>query len=464
MQKLLLILFLSISFIVKGQKYTPTYLQGKVVKEDLKYLKEKITKIHPLFVDDKFYTEWKNQYDKIYSEIEDSLTFNESYIIFSSLLSKLNDGHSNLLFPYSERVKYMKNGGVTMPFTIQIIGNKIYIDKCFVENNRDSIIGAEVISINDITTKTMLSDLKVFYGAKSKSIINHNIEKYFGAYFWTFYNVFNHYSVIVKKENRQFILDLQPINNSQYFQLKKRLYPEENEKKYKLQFFNNKKWAYLKIKTFSEKTKLSIFLINTFDTIQKNKSKNLLIDLRNNFGGTSDCVDSLLSYLTKEEYRQYKAIKLRISDTIKVKYKMKDVRLYREIINKQGGQFFSYVDSLLVKKPQRRESIFCGNIYVLINENTYSAASTFAGVTKKFRLGKIIGATQTGGTIKYYGDFLFFKLPNSKMKFFISSKEFIQYGGCNLNQGVYPDIKIKKNSDLLKIIESITNANNVYAK
>lgn len=101
---------------------------------------------------------------------------------------------------------------------------------------------------------------------------------------------------------------------------------------------------------------------------------------------------------------------------------------------------------------------------MLINENTYSAASTFAGVIKKFRLGKIIGATQTGGTIKYYGDFLFFKLPNSKMKFFISPKEFIQYGGYNLNQGVYPDIKIKKNSDLLKIIESITNANNVYAK
>ncbi len=248
------------------------------------------------------------------------------------------------------------------------------------------------------------------------------------------------------------------ISNDKYFALKNKFYPKQTEKKYDLLFCDN--CAYLKIKSFANNKTLSDFLSNAFDTIKINKAENLIIDVRDNFGGASRCVDTLLSYLTNTQYQQYQAIGVKISDAIKQKYKIKDTTLFNKIKDKNNGQMFYYSDDMLSKKVVNRNHKFNGKVFVLINENTYSAAATFAGVVKEFNLGKIIGTAETGGTIEYFGDFLFFGLPNTKMRFFVSPKIFKQYGNEDINKGVSPNINIKvgyKYDDIVKISQVINN-------
>lgn len=465
MKKYIIFLFIITFNCVFAQKYTPTYIQKKELQKDLIFLKEKVTKIHPKFLDKDFHSQWNKQYNKIFFNIPDSITFNESYVMISPLMSVLKDGHSNFSFPYSERIKYMKNNGVTMPLNIKIKDNRIYIEKYFGEKHKTDIIGSEILSINKIPVEKILKDLQFFYGAKNISIINNNIEKYFGAYFWTVYGKFSQYNIEILNGKKHSLLSLQRVTNNEYFTLKKKFYPKQPEMKYEVLFFDNHNFAYLKIKSFANKITLSEFLINAFDTIKINNSENLIIDLRDNFGGTSDCVDTLLSYLTNKEYKQYKSIGLRVSDTIKNKYKSKNFDLYEKIKSTMSNQLFYYNDSMLSNRKLNRENHFNGNVFVLINNKTYSAASTFAGVIKEYDLGEIVGQTETGGTIEYYGDFLFFKLPNTKMDFFISPKIFIQYGGNDMDKGVFPDIKIY-NDDIENsmIVKRLTNTNNVYKK
>ena len=73
-------------------------------------------------------------------------------------------------------------------------------------------------------------------------------------------------------------------------------------------------------------------------------------------------------------------------------------------------------------------------------------------------MGSIIGE-ETGGTISYYGDFWMMQTPNTKIRFHISPKRFIQYGGNDLNRGVIPDyiIEDKKNSVLDFTYDIINN-------
>jgi len=457
---ILFALYLNYSF---AQKYTPTYFPKKDFIEDVHFLKGKVFHIHPIFFESKFAIEWNKQYNQIIDNCQsDSITFNECYIYLSSLLSKLQDGHTNFSFPYSERIKYMKNGGTTMPFTITIKNSKIFFNQYFANTKEANISAYEIVSINNISSDSILKRLQPFYGAKNKSITNSIIEKYFGAYFWTVFGEFPQYNVEVLKNGKIKLLELKPVNNSEYFALKNKKYPKLKEEKYKISFWDKNNFAYLKIKSFADKKTLSVFIKEAFDTIKTVRCKNLIIDIRNNFGGTSDAVDTLLSYLTNKPYKQYLSIGLRTSDDIKLKYKNTKPELYNKISHLSDTLFY-YTDSMLLKEPCFRKNKFTGNIFVLVNTKTFSAASTFAGIMKQYKLGKIIGESGTGGTIKYYGDFLFFKLPNTKMDFFISTKQFIQFGGNNLNKGVYPDILVKKNNNIKEIINELkTNANNGY--
>jgi len=449
---------------VYPQEYSPTYFSTAELQKDLRFLKKKVTSIHPKFEETSFYNKWVNQYNSVYLNIPDSISFNKFYSKAAPLMSMLKDGHSNFSFPYSERIKYMKNGGVTMPLTVKIKNDNIYIEKYFGETHEQNIDGLEILSVNGKPATDILKELQKFSGAKKASIINHNIEKYFGAYFWTVYGKFPQYNIEVLKDGKKKLLSFNPVTNSEYFKLRNKRYPKQKEEKYCLSFFEKNDFAYLKIKSFANIKTLSEFLEHTFDTIIENESKNLIIDLRNNFGGSSDGVDTLLSYLTNEQYRQYSSIGLRINNDVRRKYKNKQSGFYENIKNLENNTIFYYNDDLLNKRPGKRKNLFKGNVFVLVNDKTFSAASTFTGVVKEFALGEIIGQSETGGTIEYFGDFLNFKLPNTRINFFISSKIFRQYGGEEINNGVSPDIVINENREMEipTIIEQIRNADHAY--
>ncbi len=460
MKNKLLVIFLVFHSCIYAQKYVPTYISKNKIQGDLEFLKEKLTNIHPIYLDKDFNNQWNEQYNKVYANIPDSISFSNSYTMFASLMVLLKDGHSNFAFPYSERVKYMNNSGITMPFTVEIKNKKIILKECFNESYYIKLVGSEILSINEIPANKIIEQLMNFYGDKNVAIINNNIEKYFGAYFWTVYGSFPQYKINLLKDGDQFSITINAVNNQDYFVLRNKFYPQKTEEKYQLHFLNNDSIAYLKIKSFADKKVLSDFLSNAFDSIGKKAFKNLIIDIRNNPGGTSDGVDTLLSYLITKQYKQYKLIGLRVSNEIKSIYENKKPTFYNMIKYFEDNQLFYYEDTMLIETPVHRQNRYNGNLFVLINDKTFSAASTFAGVIKEYNLGKIVGQTETGGTIAYYGDFLLFKLPNTKMEFFISSKFFIQYGGTKLDKGVFPSINIDENETIENIMKkTITNAN-----
>jgi len=88
--------------------------------------------------------------------------------------------------------------------------------------------------------------------------------------------------------------------------------------------------------------------------------------------------------------------------------------------------------------PSNNKLRFAGNLYLLTDKTSSSAAATFAGIFKELKIGVIVGE-QTGGTIRYYGDYWDISTPNTTITFGIAPKRFIQYGGTDLDRGVIPD-------------------------
>lgn len=442
MRPTVLILLLSFfsQHLTFGQQYTPPFFTKQEIESDLQFVKEKLFNMHPKFLNEIYSKNWEIKYDSLCNNLPDSISYNKIFVAMSGLMAEVEDSHTGFYFPFEERGKYMLNGGggVTMPFTIRVKNNKLFIDEYFGENRSCQIQGSELLSINSINSEKLLNDVRTLVGVKNRESGDKSVEMLFGMCYWMLYGETSEYNLQIAGTDS--LVKINSVNNDQYFELKNIYYPQKKHKVYELNFSDANEFAFLKIESFNGDEKFDSFLMNAFNTIKRNKCKYLIIDVRDNPGGRSRGVDSLLNYLTEKSYSQYSSIGIRVSEEIKSNYKERNPETFNLIKDLPNDTLFYLNDSLLVHEPHCKVSYFMGDIYVLVNERTNSAAATFVGVVKEKKIGKIIGCKPTGENIRYYGDFLSFTLPNSKMKIIVSPKEFIQYGGADLNNGVVPDI------------------------
>jgi hypothetical protein len=168
-----------------------------------------------------------------------------------------------------------------------------------------------------------------------------------------------------------------------------------------------------------------------FDSIQRQGIGNLIIDLRNNGGGSSLLCTQLLYYLTEKEDLKdfsnmyYPSDYQRQIDFAKYKRFMKSYQLKTKANPEKGKLYpngFLNCDSLLFEKIEdqtspyyipKNRTVFKGKIIVLANFNTGSAAALFTTLLQDNNIATIIGTSVSNNPVgaSSLGPF---KLPKSK--------------------------------------------------
>ena len=91
-----------------GQVDYPSYVRADL-QQDLEFLSEKVTNIHPVFLlDPNAMTVWESHLQEAQGKIKERMTQNEFYLIVAPLLASLQDGHTAVSCPYEQRLIYMK--------------------------------------------------------------------------------------------------------------------------------------------------------------------------------------------------------------------------------------------------------------------------------------------------------------------------------------------------------------------
>lgn len=435
MKKLTIIILCILSFPVFGQ-IDYTYYSKAEVKQDLNFAFEKLTNIHPLFLDVNELSHYKNQFSKIKESVKDSMTQNEVYPLLAPLFSSLNDGHTGIIIPMEQCKEYTAAGGKSFPFFVDILNDSVFISFYCGKDSSLFQNGEQIREINGINATEIVKNMEPLFSGKAINTKQREIAKKFRFIIWMLYGFEDNYELLIK-DNQNTIkkMTVSGVTSTDFMKNIKRM-PKSQKNYYDLEINQIAKTAILKIKSFADLNGFCVFADSAFQKINECKVQNLVIDIRNNGGGRSIVVDSLMNYLTNKNYAQYKKIEVRISPELKEYYKRRyPDRL--DWINEYN------IDDLVVldhneTSPINSSNYFDGNLFLLTNNSTFSAAATFAGVFKDLKMGTIIGE-ETGGTISYFGDFWFLSTPNSKIKFYVSPKQFIQYGGEEYDKGVIPD-------------------------
>jgi C-terminal processing protease CtpA/Prc len=218
--------------------------------------------------------------------------------------------------------------------------------------------------------------------------------------------------------------------------------------------------AYLKIRGFSGGHRWSRkFYEETFRTIDSLESKNLILDLRDNTGGSLKEIGNLYGYLTNTEYT--------LVNPLKTKRRMVETKaiwsgrssffgnifkifatpgfvVYDIINTKKDGDKFVKMDKYT--KPQMpKEKAFKGDIYVLINGLSFSASSILSNNLHGSQRAVFIGQ-ETGGAYNstVAGKYLTRFLPNSKLFVPIWMMNFeSDYKTEPDGYGIKPDIEVQ---------------------
>lgn len=443
MKKTILIVAICIQTVCFGQVNYKYYSKTEL-EQDLAFFSGKLTSIHPLFLDKAVHSAWENKLLDIRKVLKDSMTQNEFYLLLAPFLASINDGHSFIKMPFGQRAQYTKAGGLAFPFFVDIIDSKIFIAQYCGDDSTLFSGGEEIIRINGVSSTDMVIEMQNLFGGSSIANRQKAIADNFRFYIWMIYGFEKDYDLVINnKQNKSLKVSVSGITSEQFQRNIKRFSPQKNEL-YSFSIDNTNKSSILKIKSFGQLESFCAFADSAFSVINKNMIQNLIIDIRGNGGGRTVVVDSLMNFLTNKPYTQYRKIEIRVSQELKERYKDKYPDRYEWINNYAIDELV--VPDMNLTLPSNNKLRFVGNVFLLTDKTTSSAAATFAGIFKELKIGVIIGE-ETGGTIRYYGDYWDISTPNTAITFCIAPKRFIQYGGIDLDRGVIPDYLVRNNED-----------------
>lgn len=151
-----------------------------------------------------------------------------------------------------------------------------------------------------------------------------------------------------------------------------------------------------------------------FQTVFKEDISNIVVDLRGNGGGNSGVANLFLTYLDADTYKGWRVAK------------------------RMGWLMLENDEEDLIKINPHQPQIFSGQVYVLTDIETYSAAMDFAMLLADNDLAIQLGQAP-GNMPTAYMDILVFQLPNSGMELEVSHKKCFRVDESKLDEPLTPD-------------------------
>ncbi|MFA8436564.1 MAG: S41 family peptidase [Marinifilaceae bacterium] len=421
----------------------------KEIVKDISYIKSALS-IHPSLYESVSKEELDRKFSELESQLPDSLTRREFYNRVAPIVASVKDGHTGLSLPNDFYYMHLDNGGTFFPFSVYMKNGRLFAG----DSGKGEIpANSEIVSVNSIPVDRIVGKLLDNMGAFSLQYKYRTIEERFGKLLFDSYNfkdqfVISYIDSDTGKENTVKVKgkdkDLSRSRGFNYRVLESKVgYLEIND---------------LVIQNWNEYQKMDTVVNQLFDSIGRSGIKDLIIDLRNNLGGSELVAKLFLKHLTKKPYTMVrKEINYKLDRESRKFYR----RQRRSVMNTllfPLYPFFSWerhlyfsskeiVDTWDIKERSPRavpdSLFFYGNKYVVFNTRTFSSATEFANVFQHYGIAHTFG-TETGCPVVQCGEAKSYFTPNVLLNIRVSSKKFWYPGSEDVeetgkNHGVIPD-------------------------
>ncbi|MBX2844983.1 MAG: S41 family peptidase [Saprospiraceae bacterium] len=434
----LLLVSLLPNLIVGAQTKIPT----AELQEDFAVMRDKICKYNAGLYEFVEEAQLMNYWDSLAATITQPMTEREFSQVIVKALIPVKERHMSQGFSKKSEytIKYTKNQRKVLPLYVYFMDN----DDAYILRNAstDSTIqpGAKLLAINDKpiqhVQQQIFDHIIVDQGVTSWKYFETNAK--FNALYYQFVDTVSTFNIqfvdtlgitksaILEGVTRKVYLDSVNTQTKRIFDI------DSTEtiirKPLSTEFYDSISVAKLKISTFNKeklrKGKVQFkSAVNTFfDEVAEKNIAHVIIDVRGNTGGRIKYLAHVLSYIKKSEERP----------------ELLDRTYYRWLKPKETR-------SKEEKAPKQQKDYFDGEVYVLTDGGSYSAAVMMAVFARELADAKIVGQP-TGGRYNgtTAGSFKEVKLKNSNLRVRVPLTLFSYFVEEQEEGGVQPDIEVSK--------------------
>ncbi|MBW2368059.1 MAG: hypothetical protein JRH15_09250, partial [Deltaproteobacteria bacterium] len=289
------------------QAYEKTTFSVQELQQDLDYFQDLLERVHPKPVFEFPINDIIPELIKLRSDIRKPMTRLAFYKQFAPVAGMLNDDHTNVYAPDLKLTVQHKTSGLFFPFEVHFIDNRIYISKN-ISDEALITIGSEIISVNSISSKTLRETLLPYYsGTNGAQKLFYLQEDFPRALFWV-YGFGDRFELVCRNadtgEERTVT-----VSGKAYEKTKCNAFRYEVLSRDSILFTYN---------VFEDKDgTFASFLKEMFTMAKEKNIENLIIDIRQNEGGTTAYGDDIIVYLTEKPFRQLSSAAVTISKEIK---------------------------------------------------------------------------------------------------------------------------------------------------
>lgn len=385
----------------------------------------------------------QDRLDSISALLNQPMAFYDFYKLLAAFNAGIKCAHSTVL-PTNDFNLYFYKKVKSFPFFIYPILGRYFV--VFNGTKGDTVKpGYELSYINGQSMDNIARQMKKYFWVDGNIEKSKNSNLRGGAFAFFYYTLvarpesfnlvfkdlngesmeINVPAQLFSTTNRNFVKN--PINKKML-----RLYNKKNKKPWSLEFpkdpkstailsvyafggkgMNNEKEAQIAIQNFMDKA---------LKKIKRKDVQHLIVDVRGNGGGWDIQGVELFTYLmnsnkpVKYYQRQYaindKSEFLAYSDLSEED--QQNIRLRAE---KDGTFSLMEEENPTLKRQFPKPNRFKGNLYILMNEGSFSTTAEFLAVSKSNRIGILVGE-ESGGAYEggNGGSFIHMTLPNSKIE------------------------------------------------
>lgn len=426
------------------------------------------------------------KFDSLKNSITTPLTTKEFYRKMAPVIADVKCGHTRLLlvtkkFNKKEKDSLNKLGKPIAQLTYKILNDKLYITSTakHIDSARK---GDEILEINGVPSAEVIYNLSRNFASDGynttfkKALLNRSFISWYSAVYDSKdsinFKVKHAESVfsmnlltkvktekkdtitktkIVKKLDRDSLLAKKALAK---LKLKNRYKGSDEFKKplLDLKFMEkDSSVAYLKVKSFSfPYANFDRFFKESFAEVKRKNAKALILDLRDNGGGSLNACRNLFSYLVDKEY-------VYLTQTW-VDHRYNPYWNAKGFGNKLKAVPFSLATSVMLKAendkfklkykgtkplPAKKDN-FNGRLYVLITGYSFSASALVAANLKQINRATFVGE-ETGGGYNgcVAGNIPILDLPNSKLQLRMGLYPVVPNAHTTtVGRGIFPDQEV----------------------
>ena len=395
---------------------------------------------------------------EVLATVPEQLTALEAYRELNKYVCLFNDGHTRL-WDYHLGKAYKANDGRYLPFSVKVTSEQLIIKKDY---ETDGVLeGHQIESINGINAKELIAEM-VLHASRETTTLDYTLlSNNFGRYLWLTYGWESNFSVTTTDPSGA----AKTATYTGVTIAQKVAAQPKAEKRPAVSYrMIDNDVAYLQITHFEGRPKaFHKKFEEAFAFFHESGAQQLIIDARNHGGGDSRIGKDLARYFADAPFKQFAYSEWKATPQFKENFKAiflpKSVHWAVPVLKGLNPHFkaiYSAEDHANARveykpvKPYRGKRAFTGEVFLLMDKNTFSAGTCFAAIVKDYNMATIIGQ-ESGNLANFHADGLIrFNLPVSGLHLQVSTSYLVRPNGDESQTPVQPDVKLAENIDALE--------------